>query len=146
MSIMVGVGKGAGSGILIKNAEAIERFAAVDTLVVDKTGTLTEGRPALVGVETTKGFTEAELLTAVAGLERSSEHPLARAIVEGAAERGVSPPAVQDFASVTGTGGRGTVESRRVAIGNTAMMAEAGADAGALQAMAKERQIGRAHV
>src|SRR3546814_11412783 len=82
MSIMVGVGKGAGSGILIKNAEAIERFAAVDTLVVDKTGTLTEGRPALVGVETTKGFTEAELLTAVAGLERSSEHPLARAIVE----------------------------------------------------------------
>ncbi|WP_083591546.1 heavy metal translocating P-type ATPase [Aurantimonas sp. 22II-16-19i] len=140
MSIMVGVGKGAGSGILIKNAEALERFSAVDTLVVDKTGTLTEGRPALVGVETAEGFTEVELLTSVAGLERSSEHPLARAIVEGAGERGVSAPPVQDFESVTGRGVRGTVGGRSVAIGNAAMMAEAGADAEALQSIAKERQ------
>ena len=138
MSLMVGVGKGAGSGILIKNAEAIERFAAVYTFVIDKTGTLTEGRPTLMDVKSANGFTEVELLTTVVGLERSAEHPLARAIVEGAAERGVSAPAMQDFESVISKGVRGTIEGRPVAIGNAAMIT--GADAGALQAMTEERQ------
>lgn len=140
MSIMVGVGKGAQAGVLIKNAEAIERFAAVDTLVVDKTGTLTEGRPALVGVETAPGVSEAELLTAVAGLERLSEHPLARAIVEGAAERGVEAPPAEEFESLTGKGVQGRVAGRMVAIGNVAMMEAVGADPAALAQAADARR------
>lgn len=140
MSVMVGVGKGAGSGILIKNAEALERFAAVDTLVVDKTGTLTEGRPALVGVETVPGVPEADLLRGVAGLEQLSEHPLARAIVDGVKERGIEPPPVEDFDSVTGKGVRGRIGGRVVAIGNAAMMSEVGAHAEALQEIAAHRQ------
>jgi Cu+-exporting ATPase len=127
MSIMVGVGKGAGHGVLIKNAAALERFAAVDTLVVDKTGTLTEGRPALVEV-LTEGMTEDELLGLVAALEAQSEHPLARAIVEGASARGIALPEVEDFDSTTGKGISGRVAGRSIAIGNVAMMRDAGAD------------------
>jgi len=131
MSIMVGVGKGAGHGVLIKNAAALERFAAVDTLVVDKTGTLTEGRPALVEV-VTEGMAEDELLSLVAALEAQSEHPLARAIVEGANERGIPLPEVESFDSITGKGISGRVAGRGVAIGNVAMMQDAGADTAAL--------------
>ncbi len=131
MSIMVGVGKGAGHGVLIKNAAALERFAAVDTLVVDKTGTLTEGRPALVEV-VTEGMAEDELLGLVAALEAQSEHPLARAIVEGANERGIPLPEVESFDSITGKGISGRVAGRGVAIGTVAMMQDAGADTDAL--------------
>jgi len=127
MSIMVGVGKGAGHGVLIKNAAALERFAAVDTLVVDKTGTLTEGRPALVEV-VAEGMTEDELLGLVAALEAQSEHPLARAIVEGASARGIILPEVESFDSTTGKGISGRVGGRSIAIGNVAMMREAGVD------------------
>ncbi|WP_416384549.1 heavy metal translocating P-type ATPase [Roseovarius sp. Pro17] len=127
MSIMVGVGKGASNGVLIKNAAALERFSAVDTLVVDKTGTLTEGKPALVQV-IANGIDEGELLRDVAGLEAQSEHPLARAIVDGAKERGVEPGPVEDFSSVTGKGVGGRIGGRRVAIGNRAMMEAEGAD------------------
>ncbi len=143
MSIMVGVGKGAGQGVLIRNAEALERLAAVDTLVVDKTGTLTEGRPALVGV-TARDLPENEVLRLAAALEAASEHPLARAIVEGAQERGVDVPEARDFDSVTGMGVRGVVDGHRVAIGNAAMMAAEGADASALgKVAASERGEGR---
>ncbi|MET0380835.1 MAG: heavy metal translocating P-type ATPase [Methyloceanibacter sp.] len=127
MSIMVGVGKGAQAGVLLKNAEALERFAAVDTLVVDKTGTLTEGKPALVAVEPAAGYAEADILAAAAALEQSSAHPLAHAIVAGAQERGLSPAHVEDFASVSGKGVGGTVAGKRVAIGNPAMMQAEGA-------------------
>ena len=131
MSIMVGVGKGAGHGVLIKNAAALERFAAVDTLVVDKTGTLTEGRPALVEV-VAEGMAEDELLGLVAALEAQSEHPLARAIVEGASARGIILPEVESFDSTTGKGISGRVGGRSIAIGNVAMMQDAGADTAAL--------------
>jgi len=127
MSIMVGVGKGAQAGVLIKNAQALERFAAVDTLVVDKTGTLTEGKPALVAVEALAGYEEEELLAAMASLEQSSAHPLAHAILRGAEERGIALQPVEDFASVSGKGVRGMIGGRRVAIGNTAMMEAEGA-------------------
>ena len=133
MSIMVGVGKGAQHGVLIRNAEALERFAAVDTLVVDKTGTLTQGKPALVAVEALQGFDENELLALAASLEGSSAHPLAHAIVAGAEARGVEVQPVADFASVSGKGIAGTIGGRRVAIGNAMMMAEQGADAAALE-------------
>jgi Cu+-exporting ATPase len=140
MSIMVGVGKGAQNGVLIKNAEALERFAKVDTLVVDKTGTLTEGKPALVGVQIADAasVTQEELLALVASLEVQSEHPLAEAIVEGAAERGVSTATVEDFASVTGKGVTGLVSGRRVAVGNRAMMEAEGAEPSTLASMAQE--------
>ena len=131
MSIMVGVGKGASQGILIKNAESLERFSAVDTLVVDKTGTLTEGRPTLTGIEALER-SEEQLLRAVASLEAQSEHPLARAIVEGAAERGIAPAAATEFASTTGKGVAAMVDGYRVAVGNNAMMASEGADATSL--------------
>ena len=127
MSIMVGVGKGAQAGVLIKNAEALERFASVDTLVVDKTGTLTEGKPALVAVEPASGHNEAEILSLAASLEQSSAHPLAHALVEGAKSRGVALLPVSDFASVSGKGVVGTVGGKRVAIGNAAMMHDDGA-------------------
>ena len=139
MSIMVGVGKGASQGILIKNAESLERFSAVDTVVVDKTGTLTEGRPALTGVETV-GLSESDLLSAVAALEAQSEHPLARAIVEGAAERGIAPAAATGFASTTGKGVVAMVNGQRVAVGNEAMMAVEGADAEQLAKAAGARR------
>jgi Cu+-exporting ATPase len=133
MSIMVATGKGASLGVLFKNAEAIEVLRKVDTLVVDKTGTLTEGRPALVAVEPAEGMDEAELLRLAAALERGSEHPLAEAIVRGAEERGHELPKASDFGSVTGKGVRGTVDGHDVALGNLAMMAEVAVKPGPLQ-------------
>src|SRR5690606_30102583 len=120
-------------GVLFKNAEAIEVLRKVDTLVVDKTGTLTEGRPALVAVEPADGMDEAELLRLAAALERGSEHPLAEAIVRGAEERGHELPKADDFGSVTGKGVRGTVDGHDVALGNLAMMAEVAVMPGPLQ-------------
>ncbi len=141
MSIMVGVGRGAEVGVLIRDAEVLERLAAVDTLVVDKTGTLTLGQPRLVGVETVPGGPdEATLLSLAAGLERASEHPLAEAIVEGARERGLEPPAAEGFDSITGKGVTGRVDGRKMALGNAALLAELGVDAGPLAAAVARRQ------
>ena len=125
MSIMVGVGRGAGEGVLIRDAEALELMEKVDTLIVDKTGTLTEGRPRLVAVEAAAGQEQNELLRLVASLENASEHPLARAIVTGAAEQDIQPAAAKDFESVTGKGVRGSVDGHQVLIGNAALMADA---------------------
>src|SRR5450432_1542494 len=116
MAIMVGTGRGAGAGILIRNAEALEIFEKVDTLVVDKTGTLTEGKPRLTAVVPTDGFDESGLLQLVASLEQASEHPLAAAIVAGAKERKIELVAVADFQSITGRGVVGTIDSRKVSI------------------------------
>jgi Cu+-exporting ATPase len=117
-----------GLGVLIKNAEALERLEKVDTLVVDKTGTLTEGRPTVTAVVPFGGHDEADLLRLAATLERASEHPLAAAIVRAAEERGVAPGAAGDFRSVTGKGVAGTVDGVEVALGNRAMMEEAKVD------------------
>ena len=132
MSIMTATGRGAQAGVLIKDAEALERFAGVDTLIVDKTGTLTEGRPKLTDVVAAGGFDEERLLALAASLERGSEHPLAEAIVEGAAERGAVLHDATDFEAVTGKGVSGTVDGRRVALGNSAMMADLGVVTGDL--------------
>lgn len=129
MSIMVATGRGAQAGVLIRDAEALERFAKVDVLIVDKTGTLTEGRPTLTDVVTAEGIDESQLLSLVASLERGSEHPLAEAIVAGAEERGLALSETEDFEAVTGKGVRGTVSGRAVAFGNAAMMTDVGADA-----------------
>ena len=110
MSIMVGVGRGAQAGVLIKDAEAIELMEKADTLVVDKTGTLTEGKPRLTNIIPAPGITEQELLTVAAAVEANSEHPLAAAIVRGAAERGIKPANVSDFASTTGGGVSGEID------------------------------------
>lgn len=122
MSIMVGVGRGAQAGVLIKNAEALEVFERVDTLVVDKTGTLTEGKPKLVAVKALDGATEEEILAIAGGLEQGSEHPLAAAILKGVQERGVEPAQVQGFESVTGKGVKGKIGQDEVALGNKALM------------------------
>jgi Cu+-exporting ATPase len=140
MSIMVGTGRGAAAGVLIKNAEALELMEKVDTLVVDKTGTLTVGKPKLIDVVPTSGFDQADVLRLAAALERGSEHPLAAAIVEGAAERGVDLPANGDFESRTGKGVVGTVDGRRVALGNVALMSDLGVDPSMFQAQADERR------
>jgi len=137
MSIMVATGKGASLGVLFRNAEAIEVLRKVDTLVVDKTGTLTEGRPSLVTIEAARDVSETELLGLAAALERGSEHPLAEAIVRGAQERGINLAAAQDFESVTGKGVQGTMGSRRVALGNLAMMRALDVDAASLQERAE---------
>jgi Cu+-exporting ATPase len=118
MSIMVGTGRGAQSGVLIRDAEALERMEKIDTLVVDKTGTLTEGRPKLTSVLAAEGFTEAQVLRLAASLERGSEHPLAAAILEGAKAQGASPLPVENFDAVTGKGVRATLEGRGVALGS----------------------------
>ncbi len=118
MSIMVGTGRGAQAGVLIRNAEALERMEKIDTLVVDKTGTLTEGKPRLTSVIPTDGFTEGHVLQTAASLERGSEHPLAAAILAGAEERGLAPRPVENFDAVTGRGVEGKVEGRRAALGN----------------------------
>ena len=122
MSIMVGTGKGAQNGILIKNAEALETFEKVDTIVVDKTGTLTEGHPELVMVSALQGFSEDSLLSLAASVENASEHPLAGAIVEGAKKRSLSLLAQENFESVTGQGARATVSGKKVAVGNEKLM------------------------
>ena len=132
VSIMVATGKGATAGVLFRDAEAIEVLRQVDTLVVDKTGTLTLGKPRLVTVEPAEGFDERELLRLAAGLERGSEHPLAAAIVAGAEERRVEPGRAEEFQSATGKGVRGKVEGRQVALGNRALMDELGVELGAL--------------
>lgn len=138
MSIMVATGKAASQGVLFRNAEAIEVLRSVDTLVVDKTGTLTEGRPALVAAVPVDGGSEEDLLRMAAALERGSEHPLAEAIVRGAEERDYTLSKAEDFGSVTGKGVRGSVEGRDVALGNAAMMEEVSVDAGPLQERAEE--------
>ncbi len=132
MSIMVASGRGATAGVLFKNAEAIELLRQVDTLVVDKTGTLTEGRPRLVSVHPSEGIDEAEILRLAAGLERGSEHPLAEAIVADAAERGVSPGKLERFQSHSGKGVTGEVDGRSAALGNRALLEELGVSPGAL--------------
>ncbi len=132
MSIMVGTGKGATAGVLIKNAEALEIMEKVDTLVVDKTGTLTEGKPRLVAVQAVSGFEEEEVLRLAASLERASEHPLAEAIVRGAEEKGISLLKTEDFASVTGKGVTGTVDGKSVALGNIKLLQEQSIDPGSL--------------
>ena len=137
MSIMVGVGKGATGGVLIRSAEALERLEKVDTLVVDKTGTLTEGRPRVVAVTTGPGWSENDLLALAAGLERSSEHPLAAAIVAAAHERGLAIPEPADFQSVTGKGVTGTVNGRAVALGNARLLRDSGIAPGDLEAKAE---------
>jgi P-type Cu+ transporter len=126
MSIMVGVGKGASAGVLIKNAEALERFEKVDTLVVDKTGTLTEGKPRVTAILPAAGFDEATVLSFGASLEKASEHPLAAAIAAAATERKVALQGVMDFRSITGKGVIGSVAGRRVAIGNAALLKDLG--------------------
>ena len=118
MSIMVGAGRGATAGVLIRNAEALERMEKIDTLVVDKTGTLTEGKPRLASILAADGVAESRVLQIAAGLERGSEHPLAAAILQGAQERRAEPVCVSDFVSVTGKGVAGTVGGRQVALGN----------------------------
>jgi Cu+-exporting ATPase len=138
MSIMVGVGRGAQSGVLIKSAEALERMEKVDTLVVDKTGTLTEGKPSVVAIKTAQGVAEADLLRLTASLERSSEHPLAAAIVRAANERGLALGAVENFDSPVGKGVTGSVEGRKLVIGNQRIMTEASIDTAGLSAAADE--------
>ena len=128
MSIMVGVGRGAQAGVLIKNAEALERMEKVDTLVVDKTGTLTEGKPAVTAVVPAEGFTEKEILRLAASVERASEHPLAVAIVRAAEERGIGTAPVADFDSPTGKGALGRIENRKVVLGNAAFLREHAVD------------------
>ncbi|TPJ27608.1 heavy metal translocating P-type ATPase [Mesorhizobium sp. B2-7-2] len=142
MSIMTATGRGAHAGVLIKEAAALERFASVDTLIVDKTGTLTEGKPRLTDVVPVAGIDENELLGLAAALEKGSEHPLAEAIVEGAAARGLKLADAVDFEAITGKGVSGTVSGRKVALGNAAMMADlrvatSAANAEALQAEGK---------
>ena len=137
MSIMVGVGRGAQAGVLIKNAEALERMERIDTLVVDKTGTLTQGRPEVVAVVPAAGFGEAEVLRLAAGLERPSQHPLAEAVVRAAQGRGLAVPAVEGFDAPAGRGVTGAVEGRRVAVGNTRLMQELGVDAASVAAEAE---------
>jgi Cu+-exporting ATPase len=138
MSIMVGVGKGAGLGILIKNAEALERMEKVDTLVIDKTGTLTQGRPAVTSIVTAPGYAEDEILRLSAGIERVSEHPLAQAIVAAAAARGIAVPQVSGFDSPIGKGVSGIVDGKTVALGNAAFLKESGIDVSSLLGRAEE--------
>ena len=138
MSIMVGTGRGATAGVLIRNAEALEVLEKIDTLVVDKTGTLTEGKPKLVFVTTAEGMAEDELLRLAASLERGSEHPLAAAVVAGAGDRGLALSETTDFQSQTGKGVAGTVDGRAVALGNARLMDELGAATGAFSARAEE--------
>ncbi|MCE3249564.1 MAG: copper-translocating P-type ATPase, partial [Geminicoccaceae bacterium] len=140
MSIMVGTGRGAQAGVLIKNAEALERFAAVDTLVVDKTGTLTEGKPKVTALVPAKGVDEADLLWLAASLERGSEHPLAGAIVAAAKERGLQLAEATGFHSITGKGVRGAVDGRAVALGNQRLLEALHVDPGTLAARAEERR------
>jgi Cu+-exporting ATPase len=140
MSIMVGTGRGAGEGILIRNAEALEILEKVNTLVVDKTGTLTEGKPRLTEVIPAEGFDEKQLLQSVASLEKASEHPLAAAILAGAKEKNVVLVEVGDFQSITGKGVTGTLQGKHIGIGNAALMQDLGANLEPLKARAEGLQ------
>jgi P-type Cu+ transporter len=138
MAIMVGTGRGATEGVLIKNAEALEVLEKVDTLLVDKTGTLTEGKPRLISAVALAPWDEAALLRLAAGLERASEHPLAAAIIAGAQQRGVEPAIASEFRALAGRGVTGLVDGRRVALGNRKLFGELGIDPGPLAAPAEE--------
>lgn len=143
MSIMVGVGRGAQAGVLIKNAEALERLEKVNTLVVDKTGTLTEGKPSVVAIEPAEGLSADDLLRLTAAVEQSSQHPLGAAIVAAAAARGMAVAAMSEFDAPTGKGVIATVDARRVAIGTAAWLAEIGADVtGLAEAADRHRRDG----
>jgi Cu+-exporting ATPase len=137
MSIMVGVGRGAQAGVLIRNAEALERMEKVDTLLVDKTGTLTEGKPAVTAIVPAPAFDETEVLRLAASVERASEHPLAAAIVRAAGQRDIATAAVTGFDSPSGKGALGEVEGKPVALGNAKFLAELGIDVAALAAQAE---------
>lgn len=137
MSVMVATGKAAGSGVLFRDAGAIENLRKIDTLIVDKTGTLTEGRPAFHSVEAAPGFPRDEVLRLAASLDQGSEHPLAHAIVDQARARSLALSTPEAFESASGIGVRGQVEGRRLQLGNTALMTEAGVDTGPLQASAE---------
>lgn len=132
MSVTVGIGRGATEGVLIRSADALERMETVDTVIVDKTGTLTEGKPRLVTVEAISGIGETDLLRLAAGLEQGSEHPLAAAIDKGARDRGVTPSRVEDFESIPGKGVRGRADGKSIALGNRAMMDSEGVQLGNL--------------
>jgi Cu+-exporting ATPase len=138
MSIMVGVGRGAQAGVLIKNAEALERMEKIDTLVVDKTGTLTEGKPKVVGIEASEGFQEDDLLRLAASVERSSEHPLADAIVAAAKQRNLALGEVRDFDAPAGKGVIGNIEDKRVLVGSAAFLQSQGVAVESMQARAEE--------
>ncbi len=140
MSIMTATGRGAQAGVLVKDAAALERLASVNMLVVDKTGTLTEGKPRLTDVAAAEGMDEQDLLSLAAGLEKGSEHPLAEAIVDGARERGLKIADATGFEAITGKGVLGTVSGRRVALGNAAMLADLGIDTAQLAARAEALQ------
>ena len=136
MSIMVGVGRGAQAGVLIKNAEALERMEKIDTLVIDKTGTLTEGKPSVTRIVTASGYTEQDVLRFAASVERASEHPLARAIVAHSEAQKIATAPVSEFDSPTGKGAFGIVEGRRVVLGNASFLKEQGVEVSALSAEA----------
>jgi Cu+-exporting ATPase len=140
MSIMTATGRGAQAGVLIKNAEALERFAKVDTLIIDKTGTLTLGKPRLVAVLPEAGYNEAEVLRLAASLERGSEHPLAEAIVAGAQQRGVALAKADEFEAITGKGVKGVVDGNAVALGNAKLVADLGLTGGKLVETANARR------
>lgn len=144
MSIIAGTGRGAQAGVLIKNAEALEIMEKVDTLIVDKTGTLTEGKPKLMEIVTASGFEVNKVLLLIATLEKSSEHPLASAIVKGAEERGLTLSSVQNFSSITGKGVKGTINGHEVALGNKALFASMGIDSSPLTDAAERlRSLGQ---
>ncbi len=140
MSIMTATGRGAQAGVLIKNAEALETFAKVDTLIVDKTGTLTVGKPELAAVLPETGYAETDILRLAASLERGSEHPLAEAIVRGAEVRGLALAKVEDFEAITGKGVKGVVEGKAIALGNIRMLAELGMEAPSAKEAADSRR------
>jgi len=137
MSIMVGIGRGAQAGILVRDAQALERLEAVDTIVIDKTGTLTEGKPTVVGITVADGFEESELLRLAASVERASEHPLAQAILQAATARGLVLGTIGDFAAPSGKGASGRVDGRLVALGNAMLMRELKVDTSMLDAAAE---------
>jgi Cu+-exporting ATPase len=144
IAIMVGTGRGAAAGVLIKNAEALEIMEKVDTLVVDKTGTLTVGKPRLVAVQTATGFSEEELLRLTASLEQGSEHPLGEAVIRGAKEKGLKLAKVNNFQSVTGKGVHGEVEGQVVVVGNASLLDQLGIEAGDLiERAGKDRDAGQ---
>jgi Cu+-exporting ATPase len=140
ISIMVATGRGAQAGVLVRNAAALERLAAVNTLIADKTGTLTEGKPALTGVQSASGFQDKEVLRLAASLEAGSEHPLAAAILRGAEQRGLSPAKIEGFEAVTGQGVKGKIDGRMVALGNARLMKSFDIDPAPLTETAEARR------
>jgi Cu+-exporting ATPase len=140
ISIMVATGRGAQAGVLVRNAAALERLAAVDTLIADKTGTLTEGKPALTGVDTSSGFTPDEVLRLAASLEAGSEHPLATAVLRGAEQKGLKPTKVEDFEAVAGQGVKGSIDGRIAGLGNARLMESFGIQVSPLAKAADARR------